>query len=78
MEADLRNYFLEEKRLVEKIRSNKLNCLEAQNKCKELWKLVTINILINPYTLNNLMEEKYSQSPDWKYSKKFEVNIKDL
>lgn len=71
MKTNLENYYIEKKRLVEEIRTNKLNCLEAQIRCKDLWKLIPSDTYINPFTVNNLMEEKYSNSPDWNYSKKF-------
>jgi len=75
IKTNLETYYKEEKRLAEEIRQEKLNCLEAQIRCKELWKLIPNNVLINPIELNNLMEEKYSDSPDWNYSKKFKIKI---
>jgi hypothetical protein len=75
METNLENYYREEKILIEEIRTGKLNCLEAQSRCKELWKLIPYDVHINSLTLDNLMEEKYSNSSDWNYSKNFKIII---
>lgn len=71
MEVNLENYYTEEKILIEEIKQDKLSCLEAQNRCEELWKLIPNNTHVNPLVLNNLMKEKYSNSSDWNYSKIF-------
>jgi hypothetical protein len=71
----LDKYYIEEQKLFHEVRSNKLTCLEAILRCNELWKLIPNNISMNPFELNQLMEHKYSKSPDWNYGLTFKILI---
>jgi hypothetical protein len=75
MKTDLEDFYAEQKKLIEEIKSDKLSCLEAQSRCKELWKLIPSDLLVNPFRLNDLMKEKYGNSPDWNYSKVFNITV---
>lgn len=72
METNLETYYKEEKILIDEIRQGKLNYLEAKIRCEKLWKLIPSDVHINPFTLTNLMEEKYNNSSKMKLN----VNVK--
>ena len=67
MKNDLEDYFIAQKALIEEIKADKLTCLEAQDRCISLWRLVPPNVILDSFTLNSLMKEKYGNSPDWNY-----------
>lgn len=75
MDDDLVEYRKAAKILYEEIAADKLTYKEAHERCKMLWKLIPYNIDINPVALNQLMKEKYSNDPDWTYSKTFTIFV---
>ena len=70
-QTNLDKYSVQEAMLMDDIRNNRLTCEEAQERCEILWALLPVTHTDYPEAQANLMIEKYSQDPEWEYSKNF-------
>lgn len=76
---NLNKYNKEERILINDLSQNKLTLTEARERCSKLWKLIPVDVDLNPIMLNNLMKEKFGNDPDWnKYCKTFKINVSDV
>lgn len=74
----LGEYNKSEKLLVDDLLKYKLNYIEAQIRCDELWKLVPYNIHINSGRLNRIMKDQFKNDPNWKYSRTFTIPVGNI
>jgi len=75
MELTLDKYHIEEAKLIKEISENQLSCIEAQEQCKELFKLIPPEIIYNPRSLNDLMKQKFENDINWSYGKKYLIVV---
>lgn len=59
MEDDLKEYYKSEKILVDDITNNRIQFTELRERLTALWKLIPINIDLNPVGLYKVIEEKF-------------------
>jgi hypothetical protein len=60
---ELDQYYRHESKLIEDLPY--LTYDEALIQCKKLWKLIPINIEVNPVQLMDAMEKEFGNDPDW-------------
>lgn len=76
MECNLDKYQIEMKYLFEDIKNELINLEEAVIRCENLWKLIPHNYLVNPFSLMQLIKEKYESHPDYhKYNKTYKIPV---
>ena len=75
-EINLEKYNIEQTILIKELEENKLTLTQARERCSKLWNLIPITYDVNPVRLNNLMEEKFGNEPDFKkYKRTFKIII---
>ena len=78
-ETTLDKYNIEEQLLFEEISQDKLTFRDVRQRCDDLWKLIPVNMDLNPVRLHTLIVQKFRDDPEWyKYSKTYTIKIDDI
>jgi len=76
IETNLDKYSIEESILINDLQENKLTFIEATERCLKLWGLIPITYNVNPVRLNNLMEEKFGNDPNFnKHKRTYKISV---
>jgi len=75
-ETNLEKYEIEQTILIKELEENKLTLTQTRERCSKLWNLIPITYDVNPVRLNNLMEEKFGNEPEFnKYKRTFKIIV---
>jgi hypothetical protein len=79
VETTLDKYNIEEQLLFKEISQDELTFRDVRQRCDDLWKLIPINMELNPVRLHTLIVQKFRDDPEWyKYSKTYHIKVDEI